>query len=227
MISLTDSVPRPTLPNAELIKLNCTLDCYGDTDTALFWRQDNDRAVIGMTDGNMVIYNKNADTDELSEFVSAIGPCCVFSDIDTLCRLSLTPKESVSVMHRAADIDGQTDGDCLNSREIYDLLDVNGLSLPEYPYFAVDYCRRLNRGAADYFAISGKCAAISFCTGEFAIMNGIASHKKGYGGIALKAILQKNHGRDFVVCCRQSVKGFYEKNGFCELYKAGYWVKNI
>lgn len=227
MISLTDSIPRPTLPNAELIKLNCTFDCYGDTDTALFWRQDNDCAAIGMTDGNMVIYNKNADTEELSEFVSAIDPCCVFSDIDTLCRLSLAPEESVSVMRRAADIDGQTDGDCLNSREIYDLLDVDGLSLPEYPYFAVDYCRRLNRGRADYFAISGKCAAISFCTGGFAIMNGIASRQKGYGSIALKAILQKNHGRDFVVCCRQSVKGFYEKNGFCELYKAGYWVKNI
>ena len=57
-------------------------------------------------------------------------------------------------------------------------------------------------------------------------MNGIASHEKGYGSIALKAILSKNDGKDFLVCCRERVKPFYEKNGFKFLYKAGYWVKN-
>ena len=81
--------------------------------------------------------------------------------------------------------------DGVSEDEIYSLLDVDGLSLPEYPYFAVDYCRRLNLGFANYFAIKDKCAAISFNTGDFAIMNGIASHKKGFGGVALKNILAK------------------------------------
>ncbi|MBO5019102.1 MAG: hypothetical protein J6D52_00410, partial [Clostridia bacterium] len=108
---------------------------------------------------------------------------------------------------------------------IYDLLDVDGLSLPEYPYFAVDYCRRLNLGFADYFALKDKCAAITFNTGDYAIINGIAAKQKGYGGVALRSIISKNNGRKLFVCCRDKVKGFYEKNGFLPLYYGGYWVK--
>jgi len=129
-------------------------------------------------------------------------------------------------MSRICDIEGETSCDSVTSKEIYELLDVDGLSLPEYPYFAVDYCRRLNRGGADYFAIKEKCAAITFKSGKNAIINGIASKEKGFGSVALKGIIQKNHGRTLFVCCRDKVKGFYEKNGFGLLYFAGYWVKN-
>ena len=128
-------------------------------------------------------------------------------------------------MYRKADIKGETEGDCLSSREIYDLLNVEGLSLPEYPYFAVDYCHRLNHGFADYFALKNKCCAVTFNCGDEAIMNGIASHQKGMGSIALKGVLQKNYGRDFLVCCRDSVLEFYKKNGFVHQYYGGYWVK--
>ena len=105
-------------------------------------------------------------------------------------------------------------------------MDVDGLSLPDYPHFAVDYCRRKNLGFAKSFAIKDKCAVITFNSGDTAIINGLASHEKGYGSIALKGILQKNYGKAFLACCRDSVLPFYLKNGFIKLYNAGYWVKN-
>ena len=227
MISLVGKLPQNMSVSAESIKLSCLYDCYSGDDKVLFWTQDDGKAVISMTDGNMIIHNVGADLEELKEFCDMLSPACVFSDYDTLCAIGRKPKERINIMSRFCDIEGETEGDMVSSKEIYDLLDTDGLSLPEYPYFAVDYCRRLNRGSADYFALKDACAVITFNSGENAIMNGIASHKKGYGSVALKAIIQKNRGRELFVCCRDKVKGFYEKNGFEPLYYGGYWVKEF
>ena len=226
MISLISGLPKFQEITAENLKIKCLFDCYSDDDRVMFWQQDEGKAVISMTDSNMIIYNRSADIEELCEFVSVMKPVCVFSDYDTLCKIGKKPEERINIMYRKCDIDGETSGDTVSSKEIYDLLDVDGLSLPEYPYFAVDYCRRLNRGGADYFALKDKCAAITFKSGENAIINGIAAKQKGFGSFALTAIIQKNHGRTLFVCCRDKVKGFYEKNGFNLCYYAGYWVKN-
>ena len=128
-------------------------------------------------------------------------------------------------MSRKADALGETAGDELKSREIYDILNIKEFSLPEYPYFAVDFCRRINHGRADYFAVKDKCAAVSFHTGNYALLNGIVSREKGLGTVALNAILQKNYGRELLCCCEEDLIGFYEKNGFKKLYKAGYRCK--
>jgi hypothetical protein len=222
MISLTDNIPEVFTKSAELIKLKATYNAY--KNDGLFWVQNEGQAYIDMIDGNTVIFNNGADLDELKDFIDVINPACVFSDIDTLKAIGKTPKEEISVMYIKAEETSDRESDTLSSRQLYDLLNVDGLSLPDYPHFAVDICYRLNHGQAEYFAIKDTCAAISFHTGDYAIMNGIASHKKGFGGIALKNILAKNSGRYFLVCCRQKIKGFYEKLGFEELYKAGYWV---
>ena len=145
MIYLADSLPETENTNAELIKIHCLYDCYKTDDRVMFWVQDGDRAVISMTDGNMIIYNRAADTEELKEFIDLMSPVCVFGDYDTLCALNREPAERINVMARAADIKENIEGDILSSKELYSLLDTDGLSLPEYPYFAVDYCRRLNR----------------------------------------------------------------------------------
>ena len=225
MISLVNELPNFNLLNAEWVKIKCLYNAYKNDDKVLFWTQDGDHAVISMTDGNMIIYNNNADLEELSDFVLVLNPACVFSDYDTLCAIGKKPDERINIVWRKCDITGDTACDTAKSGDIYKLLDVDGLSLPEYPYFVVDYCHRLNMGAADYFYLKDKCAAVTFNCGDKAIMNGIASHKKGYGTVALKGIIEKNFGRDFLVCCRDSVLGFYIKNGFEPLYFGGYWVK--
>lgn len=227
MIKLTENLPPLKELNAEFLKIQCLYDCYKGDDNVLFWTADTDKAVIAMTDGNMIIYNNGADCEELKEFADVLSPACVFSDYDTLCALDRKPQERINIMHRECDISGETASDFLSSKEIYELLDVEGLSLPEYPYFAVDYCRRLNKGGANYFALKDKCAAITFHSGNNAIINGIAAKEKGFGSVALKGIIQKNKGRSLLVCCRDKVKAFYEKNGFKELYYTGYWIKNL
>ena len=226
MIALINKLPPFDRITAENLKIKCLFDCYNDDAKVLLWKQDDGRAVISMTDGNMLIYNRAADLGELCDFVQMLSPACVFSDYDTLCAIGKKPQERINIMSRKCDVEGETSCDSVTSKEIYELLDVNGLSLPEYPYFAVDYCRRLNRGGADYFAIRQKCAAITFKSGDNAIINGIAAKEKGFGSVALKAIIQKNRGKTLFVCCRDKVKGFYEKNGFDLIYFAGYWVKN-
>ena len=226
MIQLVNELPEFNSDTAEAIKIKCLFDCYKNDDRVLFWVQDQNKAILSMTDGNMIIYNMCGDTEELKEFADVLSPACVFSDYDTLKAIERIPDERINIMYRECDISGFPESDTLSSKEIYDLLDVDGLSLPEYPFFAVDYCRRLNMGFAHYFALKEKCAVITFCSGNAAIINGIAAKEKGYGSVALDAIIRKNHGKKLYVCCRDKVKGFYEKNGFKPLYFGGYWVKN-
>ncbi len=225
MITLVNEIPFINSLSAEAVKINCLYESYKNDSSVMFWVQNGNCAYISMTDGNMIICSKSPDFDELRDFVTVLNPACVFSDSVTLEKIGRTPPENINIMYREADIEGETESDSLSSKELYDLLDVKGLSLPEYPYFAVDYCRRLNGGFAQYFALKDKCAVITFNCRNYAIINGLASREKGYGSIALKGILQKNYGKHFLVCCRDSVMPFYEKNGFEKLYNAGYWVK--
>ncbi len=225
MITLVNELPHLDSLSAEAVKINCLYDSYKNDDSVMFWIQDNGKAYISMTDGNMIIYSKEPDFEELLEFVNVLNPACVFSDLETLEKIGRLPPENINVVYRKADIEGDAQCDSLSSKELYELLDVKGLSLPEYPYFAVDYCKRLNGKKAKYYALKDKCAAITFNSGNYAIINGLAAKEKGFGSVALKGILQKNYGKEFLVCCRDSVLGFYQKNGFEKLYNAGYWVK--
>lgn len=226
MITLVKQLPFLDELSAEAVKINCLYECYKDDSSVMFWVQDEGKAYISMTDGNMTIFSVSPDYEELREFVEVLNPACIFSDSNTLQKIGKPAAENINVMYRKADIKGDTEGDHLSSKELYSLLDVKGLSLPEYPYFAVDFCRRLNKDNAKYFALKDKCAVITFNCKDYAIINGLASHEKGFGSIALKAILQKNYGKHFLVCCRDSVMPFYQKNGFKKLYDAGYRVKN-
>ena len=223
MIKLINRLPYISAPRIELIRIICTFNAY--PDLALFWEQDDVRALICMLDNNMVIYNNGADIGELKSFINMISPACVFSDADTLSALFGDGYERVQVSGR--ECEGHfTPSDKPSSREVYDILSSSGLSLPDYEHFAVDYCHRINRGLADCFYIKDKCAAITFKADDYCILNGISSHKKGMGRVALEAIMETNRGRYMLCCHRDNVKDFYKKCGFKPLYTAGYWRKH-
>lgn len=225
MIRLTNSLPEASEPNAEYIRIKCLFDCYKGDKDVLFWEQDGGRAYISLADGDMTVFCQDGNIEEIREFISVISPRSIFGSLAVLKALGFSDIHSIEVMSRVADISGKPAGDSLKSREIYDILNVKEFSMPEYPHFAVDFCRRLNRGLADYFAIKDKCAAVSFHTGNYALLNGIVSREKGLGTAALNAILQKNYGRELLICCEEKLIGFYEKNGFTKGYKAGYRCK--
>lgn len=220
MISLCEKLPENERLTVETVKINCTYNSY--KDIALFWTQEEGRAVISMLDGNMVIYNNDADTDELGEFINIISPASVFSDADTLIKLFGNTFHKVSVVKSDYKFNCNVLSDELSSGEIYKLLDVQGLELPPYEHFAVDFCHRLNHGHLKYFALKDKCAAIGITDGQAVLVNGIASHKKGMGSVALCGVLSQYDTPKFAVCDK-TVEPFYLKNNFSFCYYAGYW----
>ncbi len=219
MITPVRELPQIDAADLPLLKILCAAECYPE-DTQV-WRQDD--CLLCLTDGDLILSGP-ADKEELTAFIGFLQPRRVFADLPVLEALGLAPKERLCILSRRADTtDSVFISEELSSRDVYRLLSVDGLELPPYELFAVDHCRRLNHGWAQYFAIGGKCAALSRHSGDFAYICGIASHEKGFGTVALNGILQKNHGRTVLVCCRPSVCGFYEKNGFSFLGEAGYW----
>ena len=225
MIALSDRLPEITSPAAEYLRIKCLFDSYKDDKDTYFWMQDGGKAVISLADGDMTIYRTGGDADELTEFIKMMSPRSIFTSLDTFEAVGIVPVKTVNVMCRLSDIQEETAGDSLSSRELYGILSAGGFDMPDYPFFAVDFCRRLNRGYADYFAVKGKCAAVSFHSGNYALINGIVSLEKGMGGAALTAILGKNTGRTVLACCEDNITGFYGKYGFYILYRAGYWWK--
>ena len=223
MISLVNQIPKISLPLAEVVKINCAYNSYHDA--ALFWTQDETRAVISMLDGNMVIYNNNADIDELREFVGVISPSSVFSDAKTLLALFGESFHEVCVVKCDKKFYCDNISDNVNSSEMYKLLNVEGLSLPPYEFFAVDFCHRLNHGELKYFAKKDLCAAIGISDGQAVLINGIASHQKGMGTAALEGLLSQ-YDITAIAVCEKEVMPFYLKNNFKHVYNAGYWRKN-
>ena len=224
MISLVTQIPQINLPLAEIIKINCNYNLY--SDVAMFWVQDETRAIISMLDGNMVVYNRDADFDELREFIGVVAPTSIFSDADTLTGLFGENFERVCVVKSDTAFTCDVKSDVLDSKEIYRALNVDGLELPPYEYFAVDYCLRLNRGQLKYFAIKGVCAAVGISDGQSVLINGISSHKKGMGSTALRGLLSQ-YNKTTVAVCKTDVMPFYLKNDFQLDYYAGYWRKNL
>ena len=226
MIALSGSLPEITQPAAEYIRIKCLFDSYKDDRNTYFWIQDGGKAVISLADGDMTVYRTGEDTDELSEFINMMSPRSIFTSLETFKAVGIAPVKTVNVMCRISDVREETAGDTVSSKELYGILSAGGFDMPDYPSFAVDFCRRHNRGYADYFAVKDKCAAVSFHSGNYAVINGIVSLEKGMGGAALTAVLGKNTGRTVLACCEDNITGFYEKYGFYRLNRAGYWWKN-
>ena len=221
MISLIKNLPEIyDNCSAELIKIKCLFASY--SDVALFWSQVGTDTLISMLDGNMTIYAKTPDLEELESFISVISPKSIFTDFKTATALGLNISETAVVLKRDCDIALQDSPDNLKSDEIYNLLNVNGLSLPPFDTFAVDFCHRKNTGKLKVFAKAETFAAISIHSDNVCLINGIASHKKGQGSIALKGIISQNFGKTALACAKEEIKNFYIKNGFDEIYTAAY-----
>ncbi len=223
MIKLYDRLPFLEFERAECVRINCINELYNSE--ALFWIQDEDKCYISLLDGNMTVFNKVADLEELSEFIKVISPSSVFSDADTLKGVFGSNFTEANVYAVNSEVVCDLKSDEFSSDLVYNVFKKAGLTLPDFDNFAVDFCKRLNKGKADCFYIDNTAAAFSVKCGRFALINGIASIKKGMGSICLKGLLSLNKGKTVLAVCEDFVKPFYEKNGFSFKYKSGYWVK--
>lgn len=215
--------PKVSLDCAEAIRINELFKAYGDY--AMFWHQDGGKAVISMLDGDMIVSGKVADYQELSYFIAALAPKSIFSNTRILEGLGLLKNSlTVSVMLSEENYYVKEKSAVLSSKDVYEILKKAGFELPDYNYFATDFCLRLNRGRLNYFAIPETAVAIAIGKKNI-LVNGMVSLKKGCGRECLMGLISRLRPEKTFVCARKSVEGFYLKNGFKTIYEAGYWRK--
>ena len=223
MIKLVSALPHLDYKRAECVRINCTRDLY--KDEALFWIQDEDKLFISMLGPDMTVFNNGGNLEELKEFINIISPSSLFSDSNTLKELFGNDFEETYVYSKKADERSPIESHKFSSSAVYEIFKKAGLSVPPYDSFAVDFCLRINRDKAACFYIENTAAAFSVKGGNYALINGIASLKKGEGTPCLKGILSLVKGKTVLAVVEEKNKPFYEKNGFEFEYKSGCWVK--
>ena len=215
--------PKTGCNSAEGIRVYETLKAYGNY--ALFWHQNGGEAVISMLEKDMIISGEPTDYEELSAFIRLISPNSIFANSKTLKGLNLFENSlKVSVLMRKGKCYSTEISSELSSKDVYDMLKKGDFLLPEYDYFATDYCLRRNKGRLSYFAMSDK--ALAMCIGKRNVLiNGMISLKPGNGSKCLEGLLNRAKPQKAFVCATKDVEGFYIKNGFEKIYEAGYWRK--
>ncbi len=221
MIELIATLPDINTAAIEFFKIKSSYESY--PKETLIWRQ-TEGGLISLLDGNMVIYNAECN-EELRDFIKFVSPASVFSSLHTISALFWENIEAACVMEYSGEPLCDSFSDELRSDEIYKLLDIEGFELPNYECFAVDFCHRLRTGALKYFAKRDLSAAIALISGNTALINGIASHKKGEGSRALRSLIAGLEGKRVFALCREPLKQFYIKNGFSFKYHTAYWRK--
>ncbi len=224
MIRLLSDMPKSGINSAERLKIMLNKNACGSD--ALLWEQEKGRAYISCFEGNAVIENIDGDIDEISEFLKVISPKTVLCDHKTAVSVfgeSITPLYVYSA--NTDDFKSDIVSDDLLSGDVYGILLKSGLNLPEYEYFAADYCHKKNNGLLKVFVIKDKCAAIGQHYDKMVLISGVASLEKGGGKAAVNGLLSQYHGYKAYCICNEKNRGFYEKCGFCYEYKLGFWSK--
>jgi len=231
MISLISSRNElsflPADPYAARITALC--ETYGtDHSFAMFWVQKIDEipvAAISRVDGNMTLScEENADFEELSCFLDAVGYSSVTFDMKFAQKLGLTPQKSsftVKYTGGAECYDVLTDYD---KKEIYALLTDCGFELGEYNSFLADVCARLNKSTASLVAqeTESKLSACAFALfeGEKSVLLGAvatspAARGRGYASKLVGTLAESKKEKEVFLFCREdSLAEFYKKIGF-------------
>ena len=222
MIERADSLPLMRSPSAQGLKIRNVFSSYPEAE---IFSQNNGQAFISLLDLDVVIENLSCDIQELKSFLNFINPKSIFSDIETLRNLDLDNIEKVNVLitHNTQEV--AYPSDILKSDEVYEMLKKGGFRLPDYEFFAVDFCRRLNKGTLKCFAMKNRCLAVTLNADDYCMLNGIVSFEKGFGTVALNSAIAQNNGKQMMVCCKDDLLKFYYKNGFFKIYEAGYWIR--
>ena len=223
MIKKAQRLPVLSEPTAQGIKVRNIFRCYPQE----VYVQDEGKAFISLLDGDAVIENVDADIEELRSFLDFVKPVSLFSDASTIKKLGYKSYQKANVLMKKGCVCDTPSSDKLKSDRVYELLKMGGFKLPEYEFFATDFCRRQNMGALNCFAIKDKCLAITLIADDACLLNGIVSTKKGFGTVALNGALNQNADRVMLVCCEDNLKEFYLKNGFSYVYEAGYVLEDV
>lgn len=208
-------------------RITALFDTYGSGYSfAMFWIQDEERAAISRIDGAVTVYaDENADYEELSEFLKAVGYSDIICDEAVAERLGLEKYDSSYIVKYSTCRDADENGILTDyeKKEIYSLLCACGFSMGSYNAFLADFCSRLNKNTALLSAIEdedGLCASASalFCGRKSTLLGAVATKEskrgKGYAERLVRFLAIKSRGEVFLFCRNDGLAEFYKKCGF-------------
>ncbi len=216
--------------DAYAARITALFKTYGaDYDFATFWVQrveNNPVAAIGRVDGNMTLCcTENADFEELSHFMNAVGYSSLTLDEKYLLPLGITDaKSSYTVEYKGEKAYEneliKTDSD---KKKLYDLLVSCGFELGSYSAFLSDVCARLNKNTASLAAIGeadpDACAFALFEGKKSVLLGAVATRNESRGKGYASALVRYLAGREkekrvFLFCRNDGLLEFYKKSGF-------------
>lgn len=219
-------------------RVTALAETYGTEHSfAMFWVQEIEGEAVASVcrvDGNMTVCClENADYEELSAFINAVGFLTLTGDADVIKKLGFgISKTSFTVEYKGGAALGGTLKVCdCDKRKIYDLLCSCGFELGDYSAFLADVCARLNKGTASFSAILNgdepcACAFALFEGAKSVLLGAVATNPsargKGYASELVGALAEeKSDKKVFLFCREDSLADFYAKIGF---EKVGCWA---
>lgn len=218
-------------PDAYAARITALAETYGtEYDFAMFWIQTTQNgltAAVSKLDGDMTVCCKdNADFEELSAFINAVGFFSLTCDEKVMKKLGVEPQRTAyTVRFVGCDFDDEykTVRDC-DKRKLYGLLCDCGFELGNYNAFLADVCARLGKGTASLAAIMHEeelcaCAFALFKGKKSVLLGAVATNTqargKGYASHLVVTLASENSEKEvFLFCRNDSLADFYAKNGF-------------
>ena len=210
-------------------RITALAETYGtEQNFAMFWVQKIDEipvAAISRVDGNMTLCcGENADSEELSCFINAVGYSTLTFDMAFAEKLGIVPQKSSFTVKYTGDAECYDVLTDYNKKDIYALLTECGFELGDYNSFLADVCARLNKSTASLVAdeYNGRLCACAFALfeGEKSVLLGaVATSPESRGrGCASKLVgtlaETKKEKEVFLFCRNDSLLDFYKKIGF-------------
>ncbi len=225
----------PQLPFFDVItlKANSLFNIYGAyPDIFLAWCQysgDEPLSVIMLFGGEAAVScGKNADTDEIKNFLKSLGISECYCTEGLLCADASSVLEKHTVMQFENETHESIQGNIQTGinkpfEKIYNILSSGAdgdISLPAFEDWYVDFSHRVRHNAARY-ALSEASAAITTAEVECnALIGGVAtlpSKRRSGGGKSVLLRLCRgleSEGKNVLVVSSDANIGFYKKCGF-------------
>lgn len=224
MITLIKTLPDIPINSVESFKIKSDYEIYRDT-TNIYTNEEG--GLISLSLGGGCVILGKFKRAELISFLNFTSPYSIFCGGKTAEQIKTLGYNETSVTVLKALGGGvKYHSDDLTSDKAYSILkNAKNFILPPYEHFAVDYCRRKNKGALKVKTVEDAAAAIAFTCRSAALICGVVSLKKGCGSRVLKGLLADLSGKTVFAAAEKENIPFYTKNGFEPLYKAAYLIK--
>ena len=230
MISLNYELPNslPVTPSA--IRIISLYESYGAKyDFLRFYKQEIDgdiTAIISIMDNNATLCLINDhDTDEIIQFLSAIGAKTVFCEKE----IALEKVEQGDIMlFNNFEITNRSLNE-VRLKNVYDIMSTC-FTMPHFNSWYPDISHRIRHGGAVAVEKEYGCA-IALKSSIGALISGICvkenSRNKGHGSVILQGLINTcGSNKIFALVEKNGPKQFYKNNGFFEIGKfATYKVK--